>query len=60
MELSRITLLLWLARLYIAGAIVMWPLTTLISTAYALKLKIPPLPRIRLGAVAPRVPVADS
>jgi hypothetical protein len=41
------TFLRWFKRVYIAAVIVLWPVTTIISTAYALKLKIPALPNWR-------------
>lgn len=31
----------WLGRLYFALSVLLWPLTTIISTACAIKLKIP-------------------
>ena len=34
-----------LGYVYVAVSVLLWPLTTIISTAYALKLKIPALPR---------------
>ena len=34
----------WFGRVYVAVSILLWPVTTIISTAYALKLKIPALP----------------
>jgi hypothetical protein len=35
------TAVLWLGRIYFAVSVVLWPLTTIISTAFAIKLKIP-------------------
>jgi hypothetical protein len=36
-----------LGYLYVAVSVLLWPLTTIISTFYALKLKLPPLPARR-------------
>jgi hypothetical protein len=44
---------------YIALVIVTWPVTVLISTAFALKLKVPPL-RWRIARVLLRPRTADS
>ena len=38
------TFLRWFGRAYVALSILLWPVTTIISTAYAIKLKIPALP----------------
>ena len=35
------TMMLWLGRLYFAVSALLWPVTTIISTAFAIKLKIP-------------------
>ena len=35
------TAVLWLGRLYFALSVLLWPATTIISTAFAIKQKIP-------------------
>jgi hypothetical protein len=35
------TAVLWFGRIYFAVSVILWPLTTIISTALAIKLKIP-------------------
>jgi hypothetical protein len=37
------TFLRWFERVYFVVSVLLWPVTTIISTAYALKLKIPAL-----------------
>ena len=41
------TFLRWFERVYLVVSVILWPVTTIISTAYALKLKIPALPAWR-------------
>jgi hypothetical protein len=35
------TMVLWFGRIYFVVSVILWPLTTIISTALAIKLKIP-------------------
>jgi len=58
MDANRL-LLRAMERAYVLLVIVTWPVTVIISTAFALKLKVPPL-RWRIARALLRPRIADS